>query len=89
MELTSYGKSTVRLMNSILTSGQGICVSSDSLSRTRTNDDCFELMAAFLRFLLQFFFFFVLVLLFQVSIGRQWKEFLDYSDSVGFIFHVR
>ncbi|KAF7150656.1 hypothetical protein RHSIM_Rhsim02G0151800 [Rhododendron simsii] len=23
----------------------------------------------------------------QVSIGRQWKEFLDYSDSVGFIFH--
>nr|AAV88616.1 eukaryotic translation initiation factor 4E [Capsicum annuum] len=23
----------------------------------------------------------------QVSIGKQWKQFLDYSDSVGFIFH--
>ncbi|KAL0407463.1 UNVERIFIED_CONTAM: Eukaryotic translation initiation factor 4E-1 [Sesamum latifolium] len=23
----------------------------------------------------------------QLSIGRQWKEFLDYSDSIGFIFH--
>ncbi|KAL7211532.1 hypothetical protein ACSBR2_014404 [Camellia fascicularis] len=23
----------------------------------------------------------------QVSIGRQWKEFLDYNDSIGFIFH--
>ncbi|XP_075085970.1 eukaryotic translation initiation factor 4E-1-like [Nicotiana tabacum] len=23
----------------------------------------------------------------QVSIGKQWKEFLDYSDSIGFIFH--
>lgn len=26
--------------------------------------------------------------LLQLSIGRQWKEFLDYSDSIGFIFHV-
>ncbi|KAJ9690850.1 hypothetical protein PVL29_013145 [Vitis rotundifolia] len=25
----------------------------------------------------------------QLSIGKQWKEFLDYSDSIGFIFHVR
>ncbi|KAI3938018.1 hypothetical protein MKW98_018574 [Papaver atlanticum] len=23
----------------------------------------------------------------QLSIGRQWKEFLDYNDSIGFIFH--
>ncbi|KAF9623843.1 hypothetical protein IFM89_005428 [Coptis chinensis] len=23
----------------------------------------------------------------QVSIGKQWKEFLDYNDRVGFIFH--
>ncbi|KAK1318640.1 Eukaryotic translation initiation factor 4E-1 [Acorus calamus] len=23
----------------------------------------------------------------QVSIGRQWKEFLDYNESIGFIFH--
>ncbi|GMY37802.1 eukaryotic translation initiation factor 4E-1-like [Fagus crenata] len=23
----------------------------------------------------------------QVSIGKQWKEFLDYNDSIGFIFH--
>nr|APC26088.1 eIF4E1a [Nicotiana tabacum]QNT12786.1 eukaryotic translation initiation factor 4E1-S [Nicotiana tabacum]UVX95297.1 eukaryotic translation initiation factor 4E1-S [Nicotiana tabacum] len=23
----------------------------------------------------------------QVSIGKQWKEFLDYSNSIGFIFH--
>ncbi|KAK9696895.1 hypothetical protein RND81_08G004100 [Saponaria officinalis] len=23
----------------------------------------------------------------QLSIGRQWKKFLDYSDSIGFIFH--
>ncbi|XP_059274727.1 eukaryotic translation initiation factor 4E-1 [Lycium ferocissimum] len=23
----------------------------------------------------------------QVSIGKQWKQFLDYSDSIGFIFH--
>lgn len=23
----------------------------------------------------------------QVSIGKQWKEFLDYNDTVGFIFH--
>nr|AIG20722.1 eukaryotic initiation factor 4E [Nicotiana tabacum] len=23
----------------------------------------------------------------QVSIGKQWKEFLDYSDSIGFIVH--
>lgn len=27
--------------------------------------------------------------LLQLSIGKQWKEFLDYSDSIGFIFHVR
>ncbi|KAL0659307.1 hypothetical protein Bca4012_079892 [Brassica carinata] len=25
----------------------------------------------------------------QVSIGRQWKEFLDYTNSIGFIIHVR
>ncbi|KAF8413633.1 hypothetical protein HHK36_001625 [Tetracentron sinense] len=24
----------------------------------------------------------------QMSIGRQWKEFLDYKGSIGFIFHV-
>ncbi|CAN1847246.1 Eukaryotic translation initiation factor 4E-1 [Linum perenne] len=24
----------------------------------------------------------------QLSIGRQWKEFLDYKDTIGFIFHV-
>ncbi|KAF6156155.1 hypothetical protein GIB67_024125 [Kingdonia uniflora] len=24
----------------------------------------------------------------QLSIGRQWKEFLEYNDSIGFIFHV-
>nr|GMD05331.1 eukaryotic translation initiation factor 4E-1-like [Ipomoea batatas] len=24
----------------------------------------------------------------QVSIGKQWKEFLDYKDTIGFIFHV-
>ncbi|KAL5568373.1 hypothetical protein UlMin_024948 [Ulmus minor] len=23
----------------------------------------------------------------QVSIGKQWKEFLDYNESIGFIFH--
>ncbi|XP_058196052.1 eukaryotic translation initiation factor 4E-2-like isoform X1 [Rhododendron vialii] len=23
----------------------------------------------------------------QMSIGKQWKEFLDYNDSIGFIFH--
>ncbi|OMO82796.1 Translation Initiation factor eIF- 4e [Corchorus olitorius] len=23
----------------------------------------------------------------QVSIGKQWKEFLDYNDTIGFIFH--
>ncbi|KAI4304445.1 hypothetical protein MLD38_039954 [Melastoma candidum] len=23
----------------------------------------------------------------QVSIGKQWKDFLDYSDSIGYIFH--
>ncbi|KAL0363524.1 UNVERIFIED_CONTAM: Eukaryotic translation initiation factor 4E-1 [Sesamum calycinum] len=23
----------------------------------------------------------------QLSIGRQWKEFLDYNDTIGFIFH--
>ncbi|KAH7545087.1 hypothetical protein FEM48_Zijuj01G0056100 [Ziziphus jujuba var. spinosa] len=23
----------------------------------------------------------------QLSIGKQWKEFLDYSDTIGFIFH--
>ncbi|KAL2341075.1 hypothetical protein Fmac_009015 [Flemingia macrophylla] len=23
----------------------------------------------------------------QISIGKQWKEFLDYNDSIGFIFH--
>ncbi|KAF8045172.1 hypothetical protein N665_5502s0003, partial [Sinapis alba] len=23
----------------------------------------------------------------QVSIGRQWKEFLDYNSSIGFIIH--
>ncbi|KAF3966239.1 hypothetical protein CMV_009638 [Castanea mollissima] len=23
----------------------------------------------------------------QVSIGKQWKEFLDYNDNIGFIFH--
>ncbi|XP_075482749.1 eukaryotic translation initiation factor 4E-2-like [Primulina tabacum] len=23
----------------------------------------------------------------QLSIGKQWKEFLDYNDSIGFIFH--
>ncbi|KAI3996827.1 hypothetical protein MKX01_021103 [Papaver californicum] len=23
----------------------------------------------------------------QVSLGKQWKEFLDYNDSIGFIFH--
>ncbi|XP_076902491.1 eukaryotic translation initiation factor 4E-1-like [Bidens hawaiensis] len=23
----------------------------------------------------------------QISIGKQWKEFLDYSDTIGFIFH--
>ena len=26
---------------------------------------------------------------FQISIGKQWKEFLDYKDSIGFIVHVR
>ncbi|RVW71277.1 Eukaryotic translation initiation factor 4E-1 [Vitis vinifera] len=25
--------------------------------------------------------------LLQLSIGKQWKEFLDYSESIGFIFH--
>lgn len=25
----------------------------------------------------------------QVSIGKQWKEFLDYNEPIGFIFHVR
>ncbi|CAN4123756.1 unnamed protein product [Withania somnifera] len=25
----------------------------------------------------------------QVSIGKQWKNFLDYNDTIGFIFHVR
>lgn len=25
----------------------------------------------------------------QVSIGKQWKEFLDYNETIGFIFHVR
>ncbi|WZZ24772.1 hypothetical protein YC2023_008173 [Brassica napus] len=25
----------------------------------------------------------------QVSIGRQWKEFLDYNSSIGFIIHVK
>ncbi|XP_073291148.1 eukaryotic translation initiation factor 4E-1-like, partial [Primulina huaijiensis] len=25
--------------------------------------------------------------IFQLSIGKQWKEFLDYNDSIGFIFH--
>ncbi|XP_073311735.1 eukaryotic translation initiation factor 4E-2-like isoform X2 [Primulina huaijiensis] len=25
----------------------------------------------------------------QLSIGRQWKEFLGYKDAIGFIFHVR
>jgi len=25
----------------------------------------------------------------QVSIGKQWKEFLDYNNSIGFIIHVR
>ncbi|KAM0071533.1 putative translation Initiation factor eIF-4e, eukaryotic translation initiation factor 4E (eIF-4E) [Helianthus debilis subsp. tardiflorus] len=24
----------------------------------------------------------------QMSIGKQWKEFLDYNDMIGFIFHV-
>ncbi|KAL8511761.1 hypothetical protein ACS0TY_018267 [Phlomoides rotata] len=24
----------------------------------------------------------------QLSIGRQWKEFLDYNDQIGFIFHA-
>lgn len=24
----------------------------------------------------------------QVSIAKQWKEFLDYNDIIGFIFHV-
>lgn len=24
----------------------------------------------------------------QLSIGKQWKEFLDYSETIGFIFHV-
>jgi translation initiation factor 4E len=23
----------------------------------------------------------------QVSIGKQWKEFLDYNETIGFIFH--
>ncbi|KAJ4827748.1 hypothetical protein Tsubulata_019600 [Turnera subulata] len=23
----------------------------------------------------------------QLSIGKQWKEFLDYKDTIGFIFH--
>ncbi|CAH9113555.1 unnamed protein product [Cuscuta europaea] len=23
----------------------------------------------------------------QVSIGKQWKEFLDYKDAIGFIYH--
>ncbi|KAK6784910.1 hypothetical protein RDI58_018365 [Solanum bulbocastanum] len=23
----------------------------------------------------------------QVSIGKQWREFLDYNDIIGFIFH--
>ncbi|CAN4123758.1 unnamed protein product [Withania somnifera] len=23
----------------------------------------------------------------QVSIGKQWKNFLDYNDTIGFIFH--
>jgi hypothetical protein len=27
-------------------------------------------------------------LLYQVSIGKQWKELLDYKDSIGFIVHV-
>ena len=27
-------------------------------------------------------------LLLQISIGKQWKEFLDYNDTIGFIFHV-
>jgi hypothetical protein len=25
---------------------------------------------------------------YQISIGKQWKEFLDYKDSIGFIVHV-
>lgn len=25
----------------------------------------------------------------QLSIGKQWKEFLDYNENIGFIFHVR
>ena len=29
------------------------------------------------------------IFLLQLSIGKQWKEFLDYNDTIGFIFHVR
>ena len=31
----------------------------------------------------------ILIFVLQVSIGKQWKEFLDYNETIGFIFHVR